>query len=219
MTGPASVVVLDMDGVILKSNSIKHRMMLDLFSAYPASAEAIAAYIHANGGVARRQKIITILETILHRPATSQVVADYLAVYDRKLAPLLVDAPLVDGVAAFVSGGAHRFYVSSTAPEPEIESQMTRTGLLAHFAGIYGRDTPKAVALREIRAMNPACDLVFFGDSSTDYEAAQETGAPFVAVTSEDDNFPDLPVVKLKDFSSKALIQAAMRNALAQRAD
>ena len=218
MNQPASVVVLDMDGVILKSNAIKHRTMLKLFSAYPASADAIAAYIHTNGGVARKQKIITILETLLHRPATPQIVAERLALYDRSLEPLLVDAPLVEGVATFVSSREHRFYVSSTAPESEIESQLTRTGLRAHFAGIYGRDTPKASALRQIRSMNPGSTLVFFGDSSTDYAAAQETGAPFVVVTSEHDNFPDLPVVKLADFSSAALIQAAMRSAVAQRA-
>jgi len=51
-----SPVVLDLDGVIVKSNFVKHDAMLSLFDAYPEKHHQISSYILANGGVRRDLK-------------------------------------------------------------------------------------------------------------------------------------------------------------------
>lgn len=45
------VVVLDLDGVIIKLNLLKYKAMLAMFADYPDKLAAIAAYILGNEGV------------------------------------------------------------------------------------------------------------------------------------------------------------------------
>ena len=62
-----------------------------------------------------------LLETVLHIRATPTLLADYLARYDRTLEELLHAAPLVAGMAAFAANNQYTCYVSSSAPESEVE--------------------------------------------------------------------------------------------------
>lgn len=72
------VVVLDLDGVIIRSNFVKHKAMLAMFADHPDKCAAVDAYILANGGVARRDKLVEILETIVGVEPTQERLAQYL---------------------------------------------------------------------------------------------------------------------------------------------
>jgi beta-phosphoglucomutase-like phosphatase (HAD superfamily) len=209
-----ATVVLDLDGVIIRSNFVKHEAMLSLFDDYPAQQDIISSYILAHGGVRRDAKIRHILGNILCAQAQECALRGLLARYAEKLEQLLAAAPLVDGVEAFVREAGHLFYVSSSAPNVEVREQLSRRGLDACFAEVFGADTPKAVALRRISARHPDTACVFFGDSLGDWEAALEANVAFVAVISERDNFVNLPVVKLVDFASRSAVQSSIQSAL-----
>lgn len=49
--------VFDLDGVIVKTNLVKHSAMLSLFADHPEQRSAISEFILANGGVPRRDKL------------------------------------------------------------------------------------------------------------------------------------------------------------------
>ena len=210
----ASIVVLDLDGVILRSNLIKHHAMLSLFKHAPQSREAISSYILANGGVPRREKIAAILREILAIPDTPDVLSEYLARYGVQLESPLAKAPLVKGVEDFIQQEELTFYVCSSAPEAEVEAQLVRKGLLKRFAAVFGSTVPKASALSQVKHHHVGEQLVFFGDSVGDLHAAHEAGVAFVGVTSERDNFAGYKVVKLQDFSSTELVLRCMQEAL-----
>lgn len=203
-------VVLDLDGVIIQSNRIKYIAMLALFDQHPHEYAAIDSYIAANYGVRRDHKIAHILAAILRIEPTQALVADYLARYDVALAPLLHDAPLVPGVDVFLAQGRRACYVSSSAPDVEVRDQLSRRGLSGCFQSIFGAATPKVDVLRRVRHLHRGQAPVFFGDSPGDRDAADQAGVAFVAVTSERDNFPDQPVVKLRDFASLDAVEASM---------
>jgi phosphoglycolate phosphatase-like HAD superfamily hydrolase len=192
-------IVLDLDGVVLQTNLVKHSAMLSLFEEH-SKREAIGEYILANVGVRRDVKISHILRTFIEHPNAKDALPQYLDAYGAKLERLLRSAPLVPGVEAFL-GSDHIFYLSSSAPEPEIELQLRSRGLWSRFRKIFGASKPKAIALSEVREES-ASRPIFFGDSLPDLEAAREAGAPFVAVVFERDNFVRVPVVKLVDFTS-----------------
>jgi phosphoglycolate phosphatase-like HAD superfamily hydrolase len=208
------VVVLDLDGVIIKSNFIKHRAMLAMFADFPGKYAAINAYILANRGVARRDKLVGILETILGVKATQERLARYLGRYARSLEEALSVAPLVDGVKEFVVRREHAFYVSSSAPEAEVRDQLVRNDLFHYFSRVHGNHTPKASALAKISDQHAGVDVVFFGDSLGDLGAAREAGVAFVGVTKERDNFQGLDVVKLADFDSLNAVDHAISAAI-----
>lgn len=52
VNGAAAAIVLDMDGVLLRTNDAKYRAMLDLFERYPAEKKkAISDFILSSGGL------------------------------------------------------------------------------------------------------------------------------------------------------------------------
>jgi phosphoglycolate phosphatase-like HAD superfamily hydrolase len=197
-------IVLDLDGVILQTNQLKHRAMLSLFDDCPTEQSAISEYILRNGGVRRDIKIAHILRTFTKRSATDDL-EQYLTAYAVKLEDSLRTAPFVPGVKDFLESD-RSFYLSSSAPESEIELQLRSRGLWSRFERVFGASKPKAMALSEVRRASGSRP-VFFGDSPPDRDAALESEASFVAVVFERDNFAGVPVVKLSDFTSPERVQ------------
>lgn len=214
-----TVVVLDLDGVIVKSNAIKHQAMLSLFESESAHQKEIGRYLLTNNGVPRRTKIVAVLENILKIEATEDLVSGYLNRYDAALIDRLFAAPLVDGIAKFMADHCYVYYVCSSAPKHEVQGQLARAGLAASFTGIFDLDTPKADALRQIKQSHAGDAIVFLGDSRGDLRAAEVAGVPFIAVVAERDNFCGENVVKLKDFSSPELVRKSFLEALARTAE
>jgi len=206
-------VVLDLDGVILRSNDIKYRAMLALFDDYPERSGAISAYILARGGVARQVKLSGIIEHVLHRKTTPQLVAHYLERYASTLERQLYEAPLIEGVASFIRSSIHDLYVCSSAPEVEVERQLGRRALLTHFQAMYGLRTPKPEALQAIADREPRLPVVFFGDSVGDWDAARTARVGFVGVVGERDNFGAVQLHKLRTFASPAEVATCIQAA------
>ena len=147
-----SVVVLDLDGVILKTNLVKYRAMLSLFAEYGPLQERISEYILARGGVPRREKFIGILRDIISITPTEALLDSYLQRYANALEYELAVAPMVEGVAHFLAASGYTFYVSSSAPESEVDHQLARRNLKAYFTAVYGAQTPKDAALGQVVA-------------------------------------------------------------------
>ena len=207
------VVVFDLDGVIVKTNFVKHEAMLSLFADHPEQQKAISAFILANGGVPRRAKLAQILQHNLRAEPTDALLSEYLCRYAMQLESQLAVAPMVAGVGEFIAHYPGKRYVCSSAPEAEVQLQLSRRSLGHHFAAVYGGTTPKTEALRAIAVSNPSQSVVFFGDSVGDYEASCQAGVAFVGVVCERDNFQGMPVVKLQDFTHRASVEQAIRRA------
>jgi phosphoglycolate phosphatase-like HAD superfamily hydrolase len=217
VTKPRPPIVLDLDGVVLQTNFFKHSAMLSLFEVDERRKTEISEYILSNGGVRRDHKILHILRTILKNPESEHALPVYLEAYSAKLERALPAAPLVPGVKEFVQNSDYTFYISSSAPEPEIDLQLRSRGLADLFEAAFGASTPKSEALSKVRVKWPRLPPVFFGDSLGDLEAAAAANALFVAVICERDNFQGVPVRKLRDFTSPDDVHDCI-NAVAQDA-
>lgn len=211
-------VVFDLDGVIVKTNFVKHAAMLSLFAAHPEQQGAISEFILANGGVPRRAKLAHLLQHNLRTTPTDALLSEYLRRYAVQLEQQLAAAPMVEGVGEFIARHPGPRYVCSSAPEAEVHDQVSRRSLGHHFAAVYGGTTPKPDALRAIATSHPSQPVVFFGDSAGDYEASCLAGVAFVGVVCERDNFQGMPVIKLQDFAHRATVDQAMRRAVTQGA-
>lgn len=209
----ASAIVLDMDGVLLRTNDAKYRAMLGLFENYPAKATAISRFILSNGGVPRAEKLKYILESIVGIAATEAAINDYLGKYEHSLEEALSAAPLVAGVRDFLSACACPLYVCSSAPANEVTRQLSARHLESYFAEVFDGRTPKEEALKRIASRHGHKRIVFFGDSLGDMAAAQSAGVPFVAVAAEWDNFVGHPVVKIGDFTDPETVQRGISEA------
>src|SRR4051794_40016362 len=99
-------VALDLDGVIVKTNFVKHAAMLSLFADYPEQQAAIGEFILANGGVPRRAKLAHLLRHNLRTEPTDALLSEYLRRYALQLQHQLAVAPMVEGVGEFIASYA-----------------------------------------------------------------------------------------------------------------
>jgi phosphoglycolate phosphatase-like HAD superfamily hydrolase len=211
--GAASAIVLDMDGVLLRTNDAKYRAMLGLFAGYPANTKAISDFILGSGGVPRAEKLKYILESIVGAAASEAAINEYLVRYEHALEGALPAAEFVAGVRDFLSACACPLYLCSSAPASEVTRQLSARHLESYFAEVFDGGTPKEEALRRIATRHGHKPIVFFGDSRGDLAAALAAGVPFVAVAAEWDNFVDIPVVKVRDFTDSAIVQRCISEA------
>lgn len=209
------IFVFDMDGVILKTNLLKHDAMLSLVGQGFADRQSVSQYILKSGGIRRDEKLAHILEVFLRHKVTPSLLSTYLERYADKLEFLLADAPMIEGVAKFLSDTQSPCYVCSSAPEHEVESQLVRRNLRRHFSAVYSSQTPKAEALLEIQRLHPSAPIVFFGDAIADQAAAALAQVAFVGVTAEHNNFVESNAVTIHDFSSPEELARAKVAALA----
>ena len=209
----ASAIVLDMDGVLLRTNDAKYRAMLGLFERYPAKTTAISQFILRNGGVPRAEKLKYILESIVGIDACEATVDEYLVKYEHSLEGELSTASFVPGVTDFLSRCECPLYLCSSAPAGEVARQLFTRHLQGYFAEVFDGRTPKGEALEHIKQRHGHKGIVFFGDSLGDLAAARSAGVSFVAVVAEWDNFVDRAVVKLRDFADRDAIQRCISEA------
>jgi len=209
----ASAIVLDMDGVLLRTNDAKYRAMLRLFEGHPEKTTAISQFILSNGGVPRAEKLKHILESIVGIDASEALVDEYLVKYQHALEGALSAASFVPGVEDFLSACECPLYLCSSAPAGEVAQQLAARHLQGYFAEVFDGRTPKDRALKHIAHRHGNKGIVFFGDSLGDLAAAQSAAVPFVAVVAEWDNFGERTVVKLRDFTDRDTIKRCISEA------
>jgi beta-phosphoglucomutase-like phosphatase (HAD superfamily) len=204
-----------MDGVIVQSNGVKHAAMLGLFAEWPQHVVSIEEYNLGSGGIPRKAKFRHIWKQILRLPYDDAVESALAKQYEMALADSLLKAPIVEGVDRLFANVDVQIYVCSGAPLDEVRRQLEHRHFGAHVAAAFGDPVEKSEALRQVIAQSQAHarDIVFFGDSRADRDAAIEVGVRFIAVIREKNDFIEVNCPKIVDFQdwealSKAVLHA-----------
>jgi phosphoglycolate phosphatase-like HAD superfamily hydrolase len=182
---PCDAVIFDFDGVILESEDIKTRAFEALYREHgTAVVEAVVAHHKAHGGISRRKKIRHCHRTLLG----VELAVDALDAMCARFSDLVEDAvvacdwvPGAQSVLAAQSTLRPLFVVSGT-PQDELTRIVARRGLSGFFVEVWGSPPEKPPIIRGIldRHALDAGSVVFIGDSTTDFDAASETGLRFV---------------------------------------
>lgn len=178
------VVVLDFDGVVLESADIKTTAFRALFAEFPDHLEAIVNYHLQNAGISRYKKFAYVYAGILRRPLDEQS----LLALGRRFSEIALEeikkAPFVPGALEFLQEYSRRLklYVASGTPEEELAEIVKARGLEPYFVRIYGTPAAKADILRRVlKEQNvESGEVLFVGDSTSDYEAARKVSVLFV---------------------------------------
>ena len=178
-------VVFDFDGVLTESVDIKTRAYARLFKE--EGEEVVSEFIDfhlKNGGISRFKKIKFFYRDILHRPLSEGKFQELCAQYSRLVVDEVVAAPWVDGAKKFLTRNKKKytFAIISGTPEDEIKEIVLRRGMNHFFNSVRGSPKSKVILLGEVMdeySLKPN-EIVFVGDSETDWFAAKETGVPFL---------------------------------------
>ena len=177
-------IAFDFDGVLVESVDIKNRAYARLFEKEGAElVQSILTYHLRNGGVSRFIKFRTIYREILERPLSEREFQLLCDRFSRLVVEEVVAAPWVEGAQDFLVKNKDRytFAIISGTPEDELKQIVRSRAMESFFDVVLGSPKEKVALLREVmlRFDLKSEEILFIGDSETDWNAARATKVPF----------------------------------------
>ncbi|ATQ68128.1 MULTISPECIES: HAD family hydrolase [Methylosinus] len=176
-------VVLDCDGVLLDSNSMKTEGFAAVLSAYPAPVvERFLAFQRTAFGMSRYHLVGAFFTDYLMRAPADGEADEILSAFGRYCTENYPRQPFTDGAQdALTRLAAHGvpMFVVSGSDQQELRGVLEARGLARFFTDILGSPTSKADNLEKVLAACPAKRHVFVGDAQADYLAARKHDCDF----------------------------------------
>ncbi|MHA2052756.1 MAG: HAD family hydrolase [Candidatus Hodarchaeales archaeon] len=189
-------VVLDFDGVILESCDIKTIAFRKLFEDFPEHVDELIEYHLNNMGVSRYKKFNYFYESILSEPINNKKLTELGGKFSELVLDEIKGCDFVPGALEFLENQSNKFnlFIASGTPELELRTIVRERGLETFFKGVYGTPATKSEIIKRIMKEEDLRkdELVFVGDSETDYKEAHKAQVNFIYRISGSTNFtPD----------------------------
>ncbi len=177
-----AILVFSKDGVIFHSEQVRLNVYEELFSDHPKHRQAIHDYNMKSVGLPPKIKFMHICGNILKFKDSEEKVAHYLRLMEMYLNLKLKQAPLVAGVREFINRHEENVkFVCSEAKVEEIDEQLRYSNLREQFKEVYGHPHKKKDILFSIKGRFEQ-EIIFFGESMKDWQAAQEADVQFIGI-------------------------------------
>lgn len=180
-------LIFDCDGVILDSNLLKSRAFSDALTDEPPElVKSFVDYHKQHGGISRYEKFNYYFTDIQNCTDSEKKISKALTRFASIVKKGLMECNYVPGIHEFIKQqstlGVPLFVVSGS-DEKELKKIFLKRKILKFFKKIYGSPTNKientAKVIQDMSRQKKGC---FFGDSKSDFEAAQRFGIDFVYV-------------------------------------
>ena len=179
-------IIFDFDGIIVESADIKTEAFKELFSDYPQKINEIVNYHLVNGGISRYVKFRYIYKQILRKELSREKEIELGKRFSQIVLQKVLSAPFVTGTKEFLDINKNRlqFFIVSGTPEKELYTVISRRGLREYFKEIHGSPKKKTDVIKSIMKDYDftAGDVIYVGDSLSDYLVAKEVNVPFVGM-------------------------------------
>jgi len=178
------MIILDFDGVILESVSVKTDAFRNLFSNKPDYVDEIVDFHIQNGGMSRYDKFRHIYANILHEPLSEEQFDLLCRTFGELVYGGIIKSPFVDGALDFFDK-YHRIvplYIVSATPEAELIQIIKEREISQFFTQIHGAPKKKSDCIEEIITSSkyPLNSVIFIGDAINDWKAAEIIGVRFI---------------------------------------
>lgn len=194
--------VFDCDGVLLDSNQLKSKAFRLTLENYPKNfVEHFIAYHELNGGISRHIKFEYFLSNMLKKQNFQEEHSALLRKFSLVSMEILSkEAKLIPGIKDFLKKlNTEKKYVivCSGTDEIDLKKILALKNIDQYFSHIYGSPkTKKEILLKALTEYkNQKIKGIFFGDASSDYEAAKkfELDFMFVSYNSDWKNISEMP--------------------------
>ncbi len=178
-------IVLDFDGVLVESNEPKNRAFEDLADLFPSYRQAMVDYHLENYSLPRHKKFEHYVYELMDWAGDEDLVREMARQFSDFVVERVVACPFVPGAQAFLEEFYQRLplYVSSVTPEEELRRIIRMREMTRFFVDMFGdppRSKPDAIHhVISSRGLSPS-QLLFVGDTASDYQVAMETGVEFI---------------------------------------
>jgi len=200
-------IIFDFDGVLVESVDIKTKAFTELFADYgTAMVEKITQHHLDHGGISRYEKIMFYYREYLQAPMSQDQLNNLGQEFSALVVQKVIQAPYVSGAIEFLKNNSQRYdlFIVSGTPHEEMVHIAQAKSIHRYFKGIFGSPTGKGTHIQNILLNHnlKGKEVVFVGDSITDYRAARKTDINFLGRVAPNDNnpFPE-DVTKIPDLN------------------
>lgn len=206
-----TTIFYDFDGVIKDSTNIKSKAFYDLYAPFGDEiAKKVAKYHIENGGISRFEKIKYFHNEYLNIILTEQEINEWASKFSVLVLKNVIDCDYVFGALESIKilSKTHQQFIITGTPQNEIELICEKLNITNYFKEICGSPKNKITWGNELlqkHQINPA-EVVFIGDATTDYEAAETCNLQFILREHEENEklFSTKDVIKVKDLNNLA---------------
>jgi phosphoglycolate phosphatase-like HAD superfamily hydrolase len=181
-----SLLVFDFDGVLSDSVEVKTDAFAALYQSYGSDiSQQVIDHHRENGGMSRFEKFRVYHSTFLNKDIDDAGIAGLSAQFSDLVVEKVIAANEISGATSFLKANTKKTCViNSATPTEELHKIVVARGLSPFFQASYGSPVSKQENLSKIfqQFEFTANDGVFFGDASSDFNAAKSMGMDFVGV-------------------------------------
>ena len=183
-------IIFDFDGVIAESIDIKSEAFAELYKPYGHSvASEVVKHHEANGGMSRYDKFKYYHKSILDINLNQTEISRLSDEFSKLVVEKVINSPYLPGVMDYIKEvyKTKKLFISTGTPTNEIKLILEGRGISEYFTAVFGSPDKKVVHLKQI--MNEyhykSDELVFYGDSNSDMEAALYFDVNFILIKNK----------------------------------
>ena len=180
-------IIFDFDGVIAESVQVKTDAFAGLYAQYGRDIEnKVVEHHEANGGISRFKKIKFYHESFLNKAITKKEITALANQFSELVVEKVIDVPYVPGALEYIKKSYKRYklFISTGTPIEEIKQILKGRNIEHFFTDVFGSPDKKTVHINniEINYGLKSNELIFYGDSNSDLDAAKSANIPFVLI-------------------------------------
>ena len=194
---------LDFDGVVVESTSIKTEAFYAVYLPYSEDIALKAkAYHLEHQGITRAIKFREIHQRFLGKECSEDENIALSQTFSQFVFDEILKCPLVEGITKFFAHSQQSnipVFLMSATPDEELKQIVNKRGLSSYFKEIHGAPRTKVDIGRDLlgRYGLNKDQVVFIGDSLSDYQASKELQTQFIGrqVPNTPVAFQDVPII------------------------
>ena len=182
-------IIFDFDGVIAQSVQLKTDAFKYLYKPYGEKVvNNVIEHHQKNGGMSRYEKFKYYHKYYLNKKITAQELKLLSKNFSDIVVEKVIHSPYTPGVLNYIkkSYKKYKLFISTGTPTDEMNKILYGRKIIKYFTRVFGAPGEKSSHINEILSKYNFIpeDLIFYGDSNTDLNAAKSTKIPFILVNN-----------------------------------
>jgi len=180
-------IIFDFDGVIAESVQVKTDAFAALYVTYGKDiVDRVVEHHESNGGMSRFEKIKIYHGLFLNKTITEGEITDLANQFSELVVEKVIAAPYVIGALEYIQKcyKQYKLFISTGTPTEEMKQILEGRKIAQYFTDIFGSPVKKNVHINNIESRYGlrSNELIFYGDSNSDLDAAENANIAFVLI-------------------------------------
>jgi len=180
-------IIFDFDGVIAESVQVKTDAFAELYKPYGSHiVKKVVEHHKTNGGMSRFEKIRLYHESFLNRTVAIEEIANLANQFSTLVVEKVIGVPYVPGALEYIQKCCkqYKLFISTGTPTEEMKQILKGRKIAQYFTDVFGSPDKKNIHINNIESKYGISSnkLIFYGDSNSDLDAAENANIAFVLI-------------------------------------